>query len=121
FVHAHVEAVEGPEQALRFADVDVDFFDLRGFGLTNRRQREAIEPARLIANDQPPLRVEAHRDPRALVIFRHRVEQFDAKLFGDFHAADRRGGRLTEFGDGGERLLVYLLAPRSAAERGDDL
>src|SRR6266404_5855545 len=63
-VDRDVEAVEGVEQSVRFADVEIDLLSFDSFA-ARLRQRDAMERAILVAHDQAAFRIEAHRDPRA--------------------------------------------------------
>ena len=86
-----VEAVKGPQQTLRLADVHGQFLDLNAGRSANRRGRDAVEAAVLVRDDQPALRIDAHGDPRALRLARHRVEQLDPEILGDLDALGGRG------------------------------
>jgi len=52
-------------------------------GLTRRWSGEAIKAAELVACNYAPLAVHAEVDPRALLGFRHGVDQFHLKSFWD--------------------------------------
>ena len=86
-----VQTVEGVQQALGFADVDVQRFNPRRRGIANRRRRDAIQSAILIAHNQPALWVDGHADPRALRLFRHGIDEFHAEA-GQHLQASRIGG-----------------------------
>ena len=63
-----VQAVERPQQALGLADWHVDRLDLDldACGADRCGQRDAVQLAVLVRDDQPALGVDGHVDPRAL-------------------------------------------------------
>jgi hypothetical protein len=69
------------KQPVRAADFALQRLDLRlARVLPDRRHGDAIEPAILIARDEPPFRIDRHRHPRSLLSLRHRVEQLDLEV-----------------------------------------
>ena len=58
--------------------------------LARSRGRQAIQAAKLIADEQTPLVVDAEVDPRALRLGRHGVEELNPKAVGSRDAVDRR-------------------------------
>src|SRR5207249_3563320 len=77
--------------------VDRQLLDARVVRVTAElRRSDAVELAVLVRGDEPALRIMAERDPRALRLGRHRVEQFDLEVLLDLDQLDRRGGRLLE-------------------------
>ena len=65
-IHDHVETVEGVEQTLGAAQLEVERLD-GGRGIRDR-QSDPIQLAELIGGDEPSLGVERHRDPRPLFL-----------------------------------------------------
>ena len=65
-VHHHVEAVEGVEQPVGAGEVHADRLGLDRRAAARGRRRHAIELAVLVRGDEPALRVDAQRHPRAL-------------------------------------------------------
>ena len=63
FVHHHIQAAKGVEQPVRSGDVCGQFLHLRHFLAADRRRRQAIESAVLIAGDEPSLIVHREADP----------------------------------------------------------
>ena len=94
-VDDHVEAIEGPEQSVSFADGDVDRLDHDRFRLSpNRRRRDAVQLAILVRDDQSAFGVDGHVDPGTLSIPGHRVEQLDPEPFRGLDPRRRVGGCL---------------------------
>ncbi len=87
-----VEGIEGPQQTIGGADIGRHLLDVLGLqGLPGGWRRKAIEATELVARYDASLAVHAKVDPRALLGFRHGVEQFDFKSLGNDQLVDRRG------------------------------
>ena len=119
FVVHHVEAVEGEKQPVRAAERlaagairQRERLHFHAFGRAERRDGHAVEPAVLVAHDEPALRVLGHGNPRALLRFRHRVDQLDFET----------GGHRQRLGIGGGTAAPRLaatgkdIAPRGSTE-----
>jgi hypothetical protein len=97
-----VEAIEGPEEALRAAKdtfcsvrpfvVELDRLNFWQAGSLPHGGHCNPEEAGvgLIGDDQAAVWIEAHADPGAFVS-RHAVKQLDLKIFGDFDLVDWGG------------------------------
>ncbi len=86
-------------------EVHADRLGLDRAAAARVRQRHAIELAVLVGGDQPALRVDAQRHPRALGLLGHRVNQVELEPLGDPHVAD---GLL---GSRAQRLDADVLEP----------
>ena len=73
-----IEAVEGPEEALRAGERHRNFFDDRRLGAVERRGRDSHEAlVTLIAGDEPTLGIGGNADPRPELVLRHDEEPLD--------------------------------------------
>src|SRR5262249_50395950 len=75
---------------------------------------DAEKAAALVADDEPALRIDAHADPRAFLLARHRVEPFDGEVLEDLDLLGRRGDGVA--GAGRLRLGVLGGGPRQQGE-----
>jgi len=114
-VHHRVEAIEGVEQPVGAGEVHAYGIGLDRSVAARGRRRHAIEFAVLVRGNEPTLRVDAQRHPRALGLLRHRVDLIESEPLGDPHVA---GGAL---GGRAERLDANVLEPDRHRGTGVDL
>ena len=118
-VHVHVQAVERPQQALGFTDINIDLLDLRF--LLRRARCDAIQRTILIGNDEPPLWVGAHVDPRTLLVLGNRIQQFDFESLRDLQRFNIGRGWFFQSGCRSQRLRVHSAGPHAFAQRSDNV
>ena len=90
-IDSDVQRIERPHHAVHRADVGGNFLDaLRIERLSRLRRGEAIQPAVLIADEDPLFVVDAQIHPRSLIGSGDRIQQLDLKVFERLDAVDWR-------------------------------
>ena len=82
-IYHDVQAPEGVEQPVRAPDVQIDCFRCDHSALIGGRKCQAIELPVLVADNQAPLGVDAHRHPRTLYVSGNGVQQFQFEVLRD--------------------------------------
>ena len=121
FIDHDIKAVEGGEEAVRFAHFDGEFFGFEVLGLADGGNAHAVDAAVLVAGDEAAFRIDGEGDPGAFLVLRHIVELLDFEAFrhGDVRSSDGLG-RATVFTAAAADFAVERLAPRTFAIIVDD-